>query len=259
MTVDEAVRLLWEAWQQQRPAPEELRGQLTLDTAYRVQLGLLARHLAAGEQQAGWKIGLTAEAVRRLYGSSEPVFGYLLQSRCFRSGHAFAHAAIPHPALEAELCFTLGRSLRGPGVTPAQVLDAVASVAPALEIVSLRGSLAADLPLGVAENVSQWAYVVAPAQAPYPRDLDLDAVAVEVRRNGKTVLRARGAEALDNPLHALAWLANRLAAYGRALEAGQCVLTGSFIKPQPVAPGEHWEAHFTPLGSVAATFTATPS
>jgi len=50
--------------------PDEWKGRLTLDQAYAVQLALLDRYLAAGERQAGWKVGLTARAMQQQAGRS---------------------------------------------------------------------------------------------------------------------------------------------------------------------------------------------
>ena len=254
MQIDKAVDILWEALQQGRHYPEALQGQLTLTEAYRVQLGVLARAVAAGEKHAGWKIGLSAEVLRQRFQTTAPVFGYLLRSRHFASAASFPWASIPHPALECELCLTLGETLRGPGVTRTHALAAVAALTPALEIVSLRGDMAADLPLSVADNVSQWAFVTGQDITPYPGDLVLGQVTVEILRHGQTVSRLLGAEVIDDQLQSLAWLANQLATYGVALEAGQQVITGSFNAPAPVHPGEHWEARFAGVGTVTTAF-----
>jgi len=254
MTIDEAVEILWTSAQKGVHYPQALHGQLRLDEAYRVQLGVLGRALQGGETHAGWKIGLSAEAIRAMYNVKDPAFGYLLASRHFPSGHSFRGADMRKPAIEAELCFTFKQDVRGPGVTREQILLALDAVAPAFEIVDLRGNMAADLPLGVADNVAQWAYVTAVQVQPYPRHLELGEVTVTVTRNGETVMQGRGVEVIDNQLASLAWLANQLAAYGAWLTAGQCVMTGSFTKPLPVTPGERWEASFSSVGSVSTTF-----
>ena len=64
----------------------------------------------------------------------------------------------------------------------------------------------------------------------------------------------RGGEALDDQLDSLAWLANELAKYDMALEAGQGVLTGAFVKPTPIDKGDEWETHFSSVGVINARF-----
>ena len=89
MTVDEAVEILWQSMQKGDHAPEALRKALTLQDAYRVQLALLSRLVGAGEKLAGWKIGGTSDAARKMLNLTDPVRGYLLASRQFASGHTF--------------------------------------------------------------------------------------------------------------------------------------------------------------------------
>jgi 2-oxo-hept-3-ene-1,7-dioate hydratase len=63
-----------------------------------------------------------------------------------------------------------------------------------------------------------------------------------------------GREAIDNQLQTLAWLANALHRFGRRLEAGQRIMTGSFTKPMPVARGDTYETSFSGIGTVRASF-----
>lgn len=254
MTVDEAIEIKWRGIQDGNHSPQELHGKLSLREAYQVQLGVLENYQAGGETQAGWKIGLTAEAIRQLYSTSEPAFGFLLASNAYASGHRFSYADIVNPAIESELCFTLGETLRGPGVTRDQALNAVSSVAASFEVVSLQVKMADDLPLGIADNVSQWGYVTHTALAPYPKELALGEITAEVKTDDNVIATLIGAEVIDDQLQSLAWLANQLAEFGRALEAGQCVITGSFTKPLPIKQGESWETSFSSVGSVSATF-----
>ena len=113
--------------------------RLSMEQGYRVQLGILERLIATGERQAGWKVGLTAAAMRAQHGVHEPCFGFLLASGNKPSGHVFRHADLIKPGFENELCLTLGTTLRGPGIVFEQARAAIADVAPALEIVEKRG------------------------------------------------------------------------------------------------------------------------
>jgi 2-keto-4-pentenoate hydratase len=254
MDTQDAGKLVWESAQQGRYYPYALQGRLTLEQAYHVQLDVLARNLDSGQVQAGWKIGLTANAVRAHFKSNTAVHGYLLSANGFTDGHSFDFDQVIAPSIEAELCFRLGKDLHGPGVTRTAVLDAVESIVPAFEILERRGDMAADLPLGVADNVSQWAYVLGKPVRPYPKALDLGGVRMELRRNGELVANGIGGDVIDNQLDSLAWLANSLSALGKSLEAGQIALTGSFNRPLPINKGDRWEASFSGAGTVACAF-----
>ncbi len=220
--------------------------------AYQVQLGLLDRYVAMGERHAGWKVGLTAKAMQQQQGVHEPVFGFLLESGHRSTGAVFSITELIRPGFENELCITLGRTLAGPAVTVAQAREAIATVAPALEIVERRGDFTADLHLALADNAQQKAFVTG---AEYPLgQLDLATVSVDVRVNGIQQERARGAEVLGTPVASIAWLANKLAEFGRRLETGAKVMSGSFTRQYALSAGDRVDARFDPVGAVQAEF-----
>ena len=83
MAFDEqaAIDSFWAARLRGVHFPTEWFNRLTLDEAYRIQLGLIERRHTAGERQIGWKVGLTAEPIQLQFGFHEPVFGCILESR----------------------------------------------------------------------------------------------------------------------------------------------------------------------------------
>lgn len=252
MSIDRMVDTVWQGIQRGVHHPAELHGKLSLDDAYRVQLGLLACYQRAGEQQAGWKVGLTAKAMQVQQGVHEPVFGFLLTSGYRPTGTAFEYASLIRPGFENELCITVGTTLTGPGVTLEQARSAISHVAPALEIVEKRGDLRADLALTLADNAQQKAFVTG-AAVPLG-GLDLGEVTLTLATNGVSRERARGAEVLGTPVASIAWLANKLAEFGRRLEAGMRVMSGSFTRQYEVNRGDAIDARFEPVGLVTATF-----
>jgi 2-keto-4-pentenoate hydratase len=252
VSVAAALDAIWSGHRQGRHHPAEWQGRLSLAEAYAVQLGLLERYVEAGERHAGWKVGLTAAAMQRQQGVHEPVFGFLLASGQRDSGTVFAHRELIRPGFENELCLTVGRTLAGPGVTLDAARAAISEAAPALEIVERRGDFTADLHLALADNAQQKAWVTGPARP--AGDLDLAAVTVTVLVNGVEQERAAGAEVLGTPAASIAWLANKLAEFGRRLEAGMRVMSGSFTRQYALAPGDRVEARFDPVGPVRASF-----
>ncbi len=254
MTPQAAARMIWDSARRGVYYPDDLRGKLTLEQGYQTQQALLAMHLKGSEEQAGWKIGFTSPAVRAHFNSDVPVFGYLLASRGYTSGLSFSFGEMIAPSIESELCFTLAKPLKGPGVTAVQVRDALAAVAPAFEILEARGDMAADLPLGIADDVLQWAWVTGPEVRPYPKELVPGEVRAQITRSGVTVEDVLGKNVIDNQHESIAWLANELAKHGAGLKTGQRILSGSFHKPIPISRGDRWEARFSGLGAAAARF-----
>jgi 2-keto-4-pentenoate hydratase len=82
-------------------------------------------------------------------------------------------------------------------------------------------------------------------------DLALEGVVYE--RNDEIVGTYTAAEVMGDPLNALVWLANHLAARGLALEPGDVVMSGAISKLLRPKAGDTIQARFTRLGSVSVT------
>lgn len=254
MASEQTVEAIWTLHQAGMHFPQDWIGKLSLNDAYEVQQGILKRRLAAGARQTGWKIGFTATGVRKMFGATAPVFGYLLEAGKHASGHAFSLQELGSAMVESEVLVILGMDLKGPGVTAPQARAAIKEIAPAFEIITRRGDPKVDVPLAVADNVMHTAYVVG-APRPLTPDENLGDVRVEALVNGQIGETVLGREAMDNPIDSVAWLANALAPLGGSLKAGQVILTGTFTKPPAVKAGDRFESRFTGLGNVTASFT----
>ena len=248
MTFDAAAAIesFWQARQRGEYFPPDWFDRLDLDQAYRIQLGLIARRVAAGERQIGWKVGLTAKPIQEQFGYHEPVFGCVLQET--PSGHVFPAGSLIQPGFECELCMRLARDLP-PGADIEAARAAVGQIHPALEIIETRGPFTQQLPVALADNAQKKTCVLG---APVPLPAAPESVPCTVRINGETVATGTGAAVLDNPLNSLVWLAAKLAQYGRTLRAGELVMTGSFTRQFPIAPGDRIHVEFGGVGAVEA-------
>lgn len=83
------------------------------------------------------------------------------------------------------------------------------------------------------------------------QDLDLAREEVVYEHNGEIVGTYTAAEVMDNPLNALAWLANHLGTRGLALKPGDVVMSGAISKMLRPKVGDTIRAKFTRLGSVS--------
>jgi 2-keto-4-pentenoate hydratase len=255
MDIENIADELWSAARQGRHMPAEWSGKFSLRQGYEVQLAMLRRQRLAGERQSGWKVGLTAEAMRVQQQVHEPCFGYLLHSGEHASGQQYRCADLLQPGFENELCLTLGKTLRGPGVTLDEVMAAVSHAAPALEIVEVRGPFAGNLPLAMADNAQQKAYVCGQAVALTPANLRLAEAAVQVIVNGEVQEQATGAAVMGaGGLLSVQWLANKLAEFDLPLEAGMRVMSGSFTRQYRAEAGMKVVSRYTPFGDVSAEF-----
>jgi 2-keto-4-pentenoate hydratase len=245
-----------EFWAERRRGvyfPAAWHDRLDLDDAYRIQLGLVGRRCTGGIIQSGWKVGLTARAIQEQFKVHEPVFGCLLSEGRIASGQAFRHADLIAPGFENEICVVLGSDLAGADLSITEVSRAVDRCHPALEIIETRGDFTRQLALALADNAQQKAFVLG-APVPLTPDLDLSTIGVRVFVNDVEVGAGRGDAVLGHPLRSVAWLAGKLAAYGRGLRAGDHIMTGSFTRQFPIARGDRIRSEFERVGTVEASF-----
>jgi 2-keto-4-pentenoate hydratase len=223
--------------------------------AYEVQLANIAKRVDAGDSVRGHKVGLSAKAMQQMLGVNEPDYGHLLESMFLWESDAVDASRFLQPRAEIEVAFVLGRTLEGPGVTVADAIRATDFVLPSIEIVDSRvADWRIKLPDTIADNASSGAVVLGGSPTKLT-DLDVRLIGATLRSNGE--LRETGASGavLGNPVVAVAWLANKVAAFGVTLEAGHVIMPGSCTRMIPVAAGDVVTAEFDQLGSVSVEFT----
>jgi 2-keto-4-pentenoate hydratase len=231
------------------------RATLTPEDAYAIQLANVARRQAAGEKVVGKKIGLTALAMQKMLGVDQPDFGHLFENMRIEDGAECKIGELIQPRVEAEIGIILGRSLRGPGLTDLDVLNATAALVPTLEIVDSRiENWKIKFVDTVADNGSSARFVVGTKRTP-PVGIDTRTVGTVFEKNGELVGTGAGAAVLGaNPFRAVAWLANTLAGAGLELNAGDVIMPGALCAMVPVLPGDVASADFGPLGTVSVRF-----
>jgi len=244
-----AIDSFWAARARGEWFPAAWHGKLSNDQAYQVLFGIMARRLAAGERQIGWKVGLTSKAIQQQFNVHEPCFGCILESR--PSGHAFAPVDLISPGFENELCLRLGKDLSG-AVTRDQARAAIDAVYPSLEIIETRGDLTAQLALALADNAQQKTVILG---LPVPLPAHPETVEASVVINGDTVATGTGDAVLGHPLNSVVWLAAKLAEFGRSLKAGEIIMSGSFTRQFPIRHGDRIRCEFSGIGAVETSMT----
>jgi len=233
-----------------------------IDDAYAVQAAWMQLKRGQGRRVLGHKIGLTSKAMQRAVRIAEPDFGTLLDDMFYRDGAVIPTDRFLQLRIEAELAFVLGKPLTGPDCTVFQVLDATAYVTPALEILDARIQRV-DPDTGatrtvvdtISDNAANAALVL--GGRPFKPDLvdvDLRRIGAIVSKNGEVEETGLAAGVLNHPAYGVAWLANRLHRQGIALQAGEVVLAGSFIRPIDVARGDTVVADYGAFGTVSCHF-----
>lgn len=190
-------------------------------TAYAVQSEVM-RQLGG---RASWKMALLGG--RERHAAAMPV------DEIFASGATLR--SLPHDAaIEVETAFILGEDVPA-GTKPGAVLEAVAEVRLAFEVVASRyGDRTAVTPLeAMADCFSSAAIVLGETIPDWQRHLD-QPLGLTLVLDGQPVDAPEQAPTLTETADFLAWLASHAAKQNLPLSAGTVIITGARLGPIPL-------------------------
>jgi 2-oxo-3-hexenedioate decarboxylase/2-keto-4-pentenoate hydratase len=216
-----------------------------LEDAYRIQDAVLDGLTADRGPLGGYKVALTAKPMQEMMGLTEPLGGLVHAGQLYTSPHTLKLGDYHSPALEFEVAIRAGQDVppaatqAGDPFTAATIAPFVGEVITSFEVIDTRGADLGSIGAAglVADRCACVGAVLGEPTVATP-DLDLATCAVELVWNGEVVETGNTGAAMGHPFAGLAWIANHLAARGRALEAGQVVLTGSAFTPRPLSVGD---------------------
>jgi 2-oxo-hept-3-ene-1,7-dioate hydratase len=228
--------------------------EMTVEDSYAVQRLWRSRNEALGREVAGHKIGLTSKAMQAATGITEPDYGIVFADAVLETGSVLDWSAYAKPRVEVELAFRLKHDLEGPGCTLFDVLAATEYVVPALEILDSRIEMEGRTIVDTISDNAAMGVMVVGGRPVRPDDVDLRWVGAMLYRNETIEETGLAAGVLNNPASGVAWLADKIAAHGDGLKAGELVLAGSFTRPMWVFAGDTVLADYGPLGVVTCRF-----
>jgi 2-keto-4-pentenoate hydratase len=210
--------------------------------AYAVQDRVVSGWRDDGEGAiVGRKLGLTYPQIQATAGASEPISGAILERRAKSTGVVLNAADFTHLGLEGEIAVRVKATFLEPEpVSPALAARRLDLVAAAFEITDDRNAdwtrhlEATSL---VADNIWNMGMVLGPATP-------LDAYGALFGRrgvvtvNGTVLDQGMSEDAGGDPLDIVAWLGAHLARRGQPLQAGQWIMTGSFVPTRFPKPGD---------------------
>jgi len=202
----------------------------------------------------GWKIAATSEAGQKHINVPGPMAGRILAETVIADGGTASLTGNEMAVAEPEFAFRFGRDLppRASSYSVAEVLDAVATLHPAIELPDSRYAdfVSAGEAQIIADNACAHLFVLGAPTGANWRALDL------VEERPITTLRGKqyighGKNVLDDPRVALCWLANELRQLGATLRGGEVVTTGTCHPPLPIRAGDVVACDFGVLGRVS--------
>jgi 2-keto-4-pentenoate hydratase len=201
---------------------------------------------------AGLKIATTTRIMQELMGIDHPCGGLIYANHIHQSPAAIAPSAFVHLVVECELAVRLNRDLPSADepYDRGSIRAAVGSVMAAFELIEDRHAVYKEtnaLTL-IADNAWNGGIVLG-AERVVPVDQDLNNVAGTLAINGVAQKVGR----TDDPMGALAWVANLAVSRGRPLKAGMVVITGSVIPTLPIGADEQFTFTLEGIGATEMT------
>ena len=248
-------RVLSRAYEDVSPvdSPSSTIGELSIEQAYEVQDMLVEDRIKKGERIIGWKVGATSRAVVDQLRVSEPIFGCMTSQSYYSTLREVKASEFCRLAVEAEIALVMGKTLRGPGITHADVIMAASGAMGAVELVDCRIK---DWKATTSEGIADNAYHAGIILGPFMRSIsgfDLTQESAVLKKNGQRLASACGIEALGNPLNVVTWLGNKLFEFDKEIRPGEIVSTGSLTKYFFVDPGDVLDVSYSSLGSIQFT------
>jgi 2-keto-4-pentenoate hydratase len=219
----------------------------TVDEAYAAQEAVARLWAQSRGPVAGLKIATTTKIMQQLMGIDHPCGGMIFANRIHPSPAQIDAKAFANLVVECELAVRLARDLPDTGTpyTRETARAAVGTVMAAFELIEDRRAVyksTSALSL-IADNAWNGGIVLGPEQTPPTGDLNGITGTLEI--NGVAYKQGQ----TDDPMGALAWVANLAVSRGRPLRSGFVVITGSVIPTLPISPSELFRFILDGIGS----------
>jgi 2-keto-4-pentenoate hydratase len=214
-------------------------------------LAVRDERVRAGERQIGWKLAFGSPAATAALSTDRPLIGVLMDTGVLEDGASVPIGDWTGPMLEAEIAAHLSRDI-APEARAADVRGAIGGLSAAIELVDVDGPRD-DIRGMLAVNIFHRHVVLGPVDEGRSTSAGIGA---QVLCDGEEIAATDDPSALTGELlEAIRLTAEQLGACGERLSAGDIVIAGSLVPPQPVAAGQRVEARLGPLGALSVRLT----
>lgn len=210
-----------------------------LEEGYSIQKQLIELQALSGNLVGGWKAAMSNKPAMERFGLEKPVYGPLFNSMLLRTG-LLRRPLVIAPKIEAEVAFVLGRDLSGPEISDDEIIQAIAFVAPAIEVADSRfanwqfniGSFVADCAVSAFYKIGEL--------QPYSKELDLDTIDCQFQC-GDTLLTGDPGNVMGGPLHSFIQMVRFVIGHCSDVSKGQHFISGSLTRPIDMVCGQHYK------------------
>lgn len=249
-----ALKHVRDDWKALRLFPEDAQPD-DIEDAYHIQDQLV---VALGGETIGWKVGCTSALAQKMNNTDEPFYGRMFEATSHRSSTSIDRRHVFAPIVEPKIAFRLACDLTKDNAPfgVGDVLNAVDAIYAAVEIVDCRYTKGWPIPImpTVADNGVHAAFITGDPITAW-RNIDRPTITVRIDVDGELEFDGVGANARDDPINALVWLANRCLDRGHYLKKDEIITTGNLASATLFAkPGQHIAASFEGLGTIEVQF-----
>jgi len=228
-------------------------GTMTVDRAAKGQAEFIAAISREFGEPVGYKAGLTSEKAQKAFGVSQPVRGTLLSKMLLPNGAILPARFGCISLIEGDLIVRVGDEAINTAKTPAETLKSLDAVIPFMELPdgvfdkNVKLTVAAVIAINVGARYGVMGTPIPLAATPEWQARLRNFTFQLTDEKGGIVGEGKGEALLGDPLNAVLWIKDSLAAEGKKLKKGDLLSLGSLTRPIVAKPGTAFKARYLGL------------
>jgi 2-keto-4-pentenoate hydratase len=226
---------------------------ITVEDAYALQMAVASLRVQRGEPIAGYKVGCISPVMQAQLGLDRPVFGFVFETEIRTSGVVLNPGEFDGLAIEGEFAVRIAKDIPDADWLRSHPDEAFSS---GFAVIELHNYVFRNTPHTAQElignNAIHAGVVLPPAEPQLSNPSTVLDASIQVSINGTALGTADGRALPEGPFGSVVRLAGHLAGFGRFLQRGQIVLTGSALPLYRVTGGERIEVSCDRSGTVIA-------
>ena len=220
------------------------------------QLDVRQLRIIADEKPLGWKVGFGSKKAMAQLGIEAPLVGFITDRVMLPTETTVSVAGWMNAAAEPEIALFLGQDIVA-GATRSEIRDAIAAVAPAIELVDVNMITDSDTVEAIlAGNVFN-RHVLLGKPDDSRAGCVLDGLVGHVFRDENEIAVVNDLEVLTGDLlDIVRHVANVLGAFGKRLRAGEFLIMGSIVPPLWISQTETIHYRLDPIDAIEVQLQA---